>query len=129
MATKKKPSSGDRTKVKDMLAMSWVMNNLNDKEILAVDATDFDAERFTDFMEKCVDSGLDVKMGWDNYSKSYQVTAMGSWQGFNNESIACSARGVTIFDAWKILWFKIDVIADWDLRQFVNQSGERSKRG
>lgn len=119
----------ERVKIKDFSAMAWVMNNLSEQEILTLDTMPFDGVRFSEFMEKCVDNGLDVKIGWDTYAKSYQVSAMGNWQGFQNVGIACSARGLDIFDAFKILWYKIDVIALWDLTQFVDISGTRSKRG
>jgi hypothetical protein len=118
-----------REKITDFRALNWVLNNLSDTEIASMDATEFDVGRFGDFMEKLVDNGFDVKMSWDTYSNTYQISAMGTWQNFANENFAVSARGMDIFDCWKVLWFKIDFIAMWDLSQFLDKSPSRKKRG
>lgn len=133
MASKGKPKMTDpkidRQKIKDFMSLVWVLNNLSDTEISKMDTLPFDGERFSEFMELLVDGGMDVKLSWDTYSKSYAISAMGAWVGFPNEGVAISARGVDIFDAWKILWFKIEVIAGWDLKQFVDNVPVSRKRG
>jgi len=118
-----------RVKIKDFMSINWVMNNLSDDEITALDQTEFDGERFADFMEMCVDNGLDIKVTWDNYAHTYQVTLIGAWQGFPNESCGVSSRGNDIFDAFKVAWFKVTIIANWDLRSMVELKETRRKRG
>jgi hypothetical protein len=118
-----------REKITDFRSLNWVLNNLSDTEISAMDATNFDPERFAEFIEKLVDNGFDVKLTWDTYSNTYQISAMGAWQNFPNENFAVSARGMDMFDAWKVLWFKVDFIAQWDLSQFLDKSPSRKKRG
>lgn len=118
-----------REKTDNFKAMQWVMNNLSDKEISAMDSQQFDGERFAEFMERLIDGGFDVKISWDTYSDAYQVSAMGVWKNFPNQDVACSARGLDVFDAWKILWFKIDFVANWDLQQFVGDEKVKSRRG
>lgn len=118
-----------REKIDDFRNLRWVLNNLSDTEIVQMDATAFDSERFADFMEVLVDNGFDVKLTWDVYSSTYQISAMGAWKHYPNTNYAVSARGLDIFDAWKAIWFKIDFIAGWDLPQFADNEVVRRKRG
>jgi hypothetical protein len=133
MASKSKNSKADdskkRIKIADFKSIVWVLNNLNDDEIAAMDMLPFDGEKFAEFVELCVDSGLDIKLSYDDYSNAYQCTAIGAWQSFHNAGIGVSARGLDIFDSFKILWFKVEQIAGWDLRQFVDKQSVRSRRG
>jgi hypothetical protein len=119
----------DREKITDWKSFQFVMNNLNDEELAALEQAPFDSERNSEFLEKLIDNGFDVKFGWDTYSKAYQITATGSWRGFQNAGICVSARSPEVFDAFHILWFKIEFIAGWDLTQFVGQSTGKRNRG
>jgi hypothetical protein len=119
----------EREKIDDFRNLTWCMNNLSDQEISIMDTMPFDGERFGEFLELCIDVGLDIKVSWDTYSESYQVTVMGAWKGFHNAGFACSARGVDVFDAFRVLWFKISHLANFDLPSFAIESAVRRKRG
>lgn len=119
----------ERQRIKDFGSLVWILNNLSDDELSHMDSQEFDAGRFCDFLEGCVDNGLDVKFSWDNYSSSYSVQAMGAWEGFHNSGMAVSARSVDVFDAAKVLWFKISFMCEFDLTQYREKARERGKRG
>lgn len=118
-----------REKFTDWKNTVWVLNNLDENQLGQMDSMDFDGERYTEFLEKCVDNGLSIKTDWDDYSECYKVTATGAWKGFRNTGVATQARSSELADCYKILWFKISEVADWDLAQFIDKSPNRRKRG
>lgn len=125
----KKPKAKGREKIANFKDMVFVINNLDDEMLEACDRSEIDWERFGEFLEKLVDDGMSVKVDYDSYSDCFMASASGVWTGFKNTGIAVSARGENVVDALKILHFKIDVVADWDLVQFKEKSATRRNRG
>ena len=120
--------SKKRQKVTNWKDTVWVLNNLSDDQLVEMDAQPFDVERYAEFLEKLVDMGLEIKVGWDDYSKCYQVTVTGSWKDFPNTGYATSSRSSEIVDCFKIIWFKLDYLSNYDLTIWHNES-KRRKRG
>jgi len=132
MATKKKTKgqSDKRVKIQDWKSIKWVLNNLDDDTLSQIDATEFDTERYLDWIAHLVDNGFVINFGWDDWSKCYQVTATCSFEGFANSGYAVSARSDEDFvDAVKILWGKIEFVANFDLPSTYEKTPTRSKRG
>lgn len=119
-----------RTKFLDFKDYKWVLNNLSDQEFAALDALDFDAERFMESVELLIDKhGLELKMGWDAYSECFMVSLQGSWLGYPNTGYCVAARSESVLDALKILWFKYEVVAGGDLASVYHEPQKQKKRG
>lgn len=131
MAKKIKASDdGKRIKFTDWKNTKWVLNNLDDEQIAKIDAAEFDTGRYLDWLSYLVDNGMEIKLGYDDWSKCYQATITGAWENFLNTGYAVSARSDEGFeDALKILWGKFEFIAQGDLAACYEKKPKRSKRG
>jgi len=119
-----------REKFQDWKNTRWVMNNLNEEQLAAMDETPFDAARAFDWFAHLVDNGVDVKMSWDDWSQCYSMTIQGAFLGFVNAGYACSARSPEGYeDCTKILWYKFEYLANGDMSQAYEKAPKRGKRG
>ena len=126
---KRKPTKKDR--LDDFRNLTWVLNNLTEGELTEADSTEFDVERFGEFLDICIhEHGMDFRFTWDAYSNSYQATLVGAWKGYPNAGYAVSARSDRGFaDCALLLAFKFDRIADRDLGSVADERPSRRKRG
>lgn len=131
MATKtKKDEPKKREKFADWKNTKWVLNNLDDEQLAAIDSMEFDTGRYLDWLAHLVDNGMELKLGWDSYSNCYQATLTGAWKGYPNTGYAVSARSDEDFeDCVKILWGKYEFIAQGDLASCYEKPPKRGKRG
>lgn len=132
MATKPKSAekSKKREKFLDWKNTKWVLNNLDDEQLAVLDSTPFDTARYMDWFSHLVDNGIELKIGYDNWSECYQATITGAYNGFVNTGYACSARSDDGFeDCIKILWFKFEYLCNGDMSQAYEKTPKRGKRG
>jgi len=118
-----------RKRWQDWANTKWVLNNLDEEQLAAMDSTPFDTGRYMDWVAHLVDSGIELKLGWDDYSKCYVGTMQGSWIGYPNTGYACSARSDDFEDIIKILWFKFEYLCNGDMSQAYSAPEKRRKRG
>jgi len=120
-----------RSRIADFRALKWVLNNLEEKELDAADAMDFDVIRFAEWLEILVEKeGFDFKFGWDVFAGCFQMTLIGAWTGFVNTGYAVSARSDAGFeDCARLLVFKVETIALRDLSSVYSEQPRRPKRG
>lgn len=122
--------SEKRIRFQDWKNTKWVLNNIDDDLLAQIDNADFDTGRYMDWLSHLVDHGIEVKFTFDDWSQCYQATALGAWQGFPNCGYAVAARSDEGFeDCIKILWGKIEFIAQMDLVACYEQPQKRSRRG
>lgn len=118
-----------RKKFLDWKDTRWVLNNLDEEQLVQMDNTPFDVARYMDWISHLVDMGIEVKLGWDDFSRCYVGTLMGSWVGYVNTGYAVSARSDSFEDIIKILWFKFEYLCDADMSKAYEQPKSRKRRG
>lgn len=134
MASKTKPQRENgtdkrRKKFTNYQKTQWVLNNLADEQLDDMDKRDWPYEDVFTFFDTAISRGLDIKVGWDDYSQCFKATASGMWLGFTNTGYATQGRSSDCQDALKILWYKVVVVCDWDLSQYAAGTTEREIRG
>jgi len=130
-ATKQMDKEGlKRKRFEDWTNTKWVMNNLDENQLALMDATEFDVAKYVDWFNHLVEHGIDIKLGWDNYSYCFQATLQGSYHNYPNCGYACSARSSEGFeDCIKILWFKFEYLCDGDMAQAYVDPPKGKRRG
>lgn len=118
-----------REKFGDYKNSRWVLNNLDETQLLLMDNTDFDLSRAMEWVESLVDEGMELKFTWDTYSNCYQANIFGSFMGFTNTGYGVSARSDSFEDIIKILWFKFDYLCERDLTQAYEPVTRSKRRG
>lgn len=132
MATKTKREKTDpqkRVKITDYKSIKWVLNNINDEQLAAIDALPVDVERMFDWIAHLIDHGIDLKVSWDDWSKCYQLTITGNYEGFLNSGYAMSARSDDMSDGFKILYGKFEFLCNGDMSTMYEQQTKRARRG
>lgn len=118
-----------REKFGDYKNSKWVLNNLDETQLLLMDNTEFDVSRVMEWVETLVDAGMELKFTWDTYSNCYQANIFGSFVGFTNTGYGVSARSDSFEDIIKILWFKFDYLCERDLTQAYEPVAKSRRRG
>lgn len=134
MARRTKPQregshDSKRKKFTDYRKTEWVLNNLEPEQLSDMDARDWSQGDLISFFDTAIARGLDIKVGWDDYSSCFKATAAGMWLGFANTGYATQGRSSDVGDALKILWYKCVVVCEWDLSAFSTGATEREIRG
>lgn len=94
----------------------WLLNNLSDEKLSHADSMAPTSDQLMEFVLQAVDAGLDIKVGWDDYSSCYQASAIGAWDGFPSAGFGVSARSNRDpMDALSLVWYKVVIMADGDL--------------
>jgi len=127
-ATDKPAKPKKREKFQDFKNTKWVLNNLDDTQLLLMDNTEFDMSRSLEWIERLVDDGMEFKFTFDTWSSCYQANVFGAFLGFKNTGYAVSARSDTFEDVIKILWFKIEYLCEGDLTQ-AYEAPKSKRRG
>jgi len=108
----------------------WLLNNLSEEKLTHADEIAIPAEEIMEFLMEAVDSGLDIKVGWDDHSGCYQASAIGAWDNFPSAGFAVSARSNRdCLDALVLVWYKVAVMADGDLSSLPADSDVDEMRG
>lgn len=98
--------------------LEWVLNNLSDDQLKHCDEVAPSIASLLADLNQAIDMGLEIKLGWDGYSKCWQASAIGAWKDFPSEGYATSARSsADIGDALLLLWYKIVIMSEFDLSQ------------
>lgn len=118
-----------REKFLDFKNSKWVLNNLDETQLLLMDNTEFDMSRGLEWFEKLVDDGMEVKFTYDIWSNCYQGNIFGAFNGFKNAGYGCSARSDSFEDIVKILWFKYEYLCEGDLEQAYEEKPRGKRRG
>lgn len=129
MPKKTEKKSGKRKKFVDWKNTKWCLNNLDDDMLAQIDSMHFDTERYMDWVSHLVDNGMELKLGFDDWSECYVGTLIGGWEGFVNTGYAVSARSDEDFvDVIKILWGKYEFIAQGDLSAVYETPPKKSRK-
>lgn len=105
--------------------IKFVLNNLDDGMIEDLNAYEAKKPDLSAFLSDCVDKGLDIKIGYDNYSGGYQAIATGNYKDFPSSGYACSGFSRSdAYDALFVLWYKVSVVCQFDL----SSAKDREKR-
>jgi hypothetical protein len=131
MARKTKAKFEERKKIafKDS-NLKFVLNNLDSGQLEELDTFEENPPNLADFLTACVDNGLDVKVSYDTYSKGYQASAIGSWQNYPSADCGASAFSrSSADDALFVLWYKVEVISQYDLSQHAGREKITKERG
>ncbi len=108
----------------------WVLNNLSEEKLAHADTIAPSDPALLEFLGEAVDSGIDIKTTWDDYSNCYQVSAIGAWDGFPSAGFAVSARSNRdTHDALCLVWYKVVILADGDLSSVPSEQEEDDLRG
>ncbi len=130
MAKKKQQSDIKRTKRAFGAKLKWVANNLSEEKLDHVDQLAPSSEQLMDFFLEALDVGLDIKVGWDDYSSCYQATAIGAWDGFPSAGYAVSARSSRdAYDALILMYYKVFVMAEMNLSNLYTDKESEDFRG
>lgn len=130
MAAKKKASDGKRKKRAFGSKLTWLLNNLSEEKLNHADELSPTSDTLLEFLMAAVDAGLDIKVGYDDYSGCYQAVAIGAWDGFPSAGYAVSARSNRdCSDALTLIWYKVVVMADGDLSTLPSDRDVDDMRG
>lgn len=130
MAQKKKDKNSKRIKRNFGAKLVWLLNNLSEEKLAHADEIRPTDAAVLDFFLHAVDSGIDIKVTWDNFSECYQASAIGSWDGFPSAGYAVSARSARgTHDALALIWYKVVVMADGDLSSLPSDQDVDDLRG
>lgn len=130
MAKKKQEPTSKRKKRAFGSKLVWLLNNLSEEKLAHADAVSPSTEELLEFFMGAVDSGLDIKITWDDYSSCYQASAIGAWDGFPSAGYAVSARSSRdCGDALALVWYKVVVMADGDLSTLPSDRDVDDMRG
>jgi hypothetical protein len=130
MSKKKSNSETKRIKRAFGSKLIWLLNNLSEDKLAHADELAPTAPTIMDFLMEAVDHGLDIKVGWDNYSECYQASAIGSWDGYPSAGYAVSARSNRdCMDALALVWYKVVIMADGDLSSLPSDKQVDDLRG
>lgn len=130
MTKKTKKADSKRKKIAYGAGLVWVANNLSEEQLKHADEIAPDTAEIIEFMLSSVDAGLDIKVGWDDYSNCYQAVAIGSWSDFPSSGYAVSARSSRdVLDALVLVWYKVMVMAQGELSSLPSAKEEDDMRG
>lgn len=130
MKKQKKASSGKGDKRAYGAGLTWVANNLTEKELKHADERGITPESIMEFLLNAVDYGIDIKVGYDAYSEAYQITAVGAYKDTPSAGFAVSARsGRDVFDALVLICYKVEVMAEFDLSTLPSEKDLDDLRG
>lgn len=116
MARGKKKQDGKRQRRDFKDGLVWVANNLNEGRLEHADKLAPSAEDLFDFLLQAVDAGIDIKISYDTYSDCYQATAIGAWEGADSSGFGVSSRSARdVRDAVVLIWYKVAIMAEYDL--------------
>jgi hypothetical protein len=118
--------SGDEVVPFDKI--QWVFNNLSTGELEMFDNNPLTLAQTLDGVHRLIEMGFKLSMKWDAFSETIQVTAVCNESVQENSGLATSARGNDAGDALALLVYKILIIAEGDLRPYIETS-KRSNRG
>ena len=108
--------------------IQWVFNNLSDGELEMFDNNPLSYPQISDGIHRLIESGFKLSLKFDAFSECIQITAVCNEPEHENSGLATSARGSDAFDAMALLVYKILVIAEGDLRPYVEEK-RKSYRG
>lgn len=130
MSKSKKAPETKRVKRSYGSKLIWLLNNLSEEKLNHADGIAPPAEAIMEFIMEAVDSGIDIKVGWDDFSGCYQATAIGAWENFPSAGFAVSARsGRDCLDALVLVWYKVVVMAGGDLSSLPSDQDVDDMRG
>lgn len=108
----------------------FVLNNLDDGQRAELDAFENTPPDLLSFLSDCVDKGIDVKLGFDSYSKGYQAVATGVYKDFPSAGFATSGFSKSgADDALFVLWYKVAVVCQFDLSSANGRENITKLRG
>lgn len=103
----------------------FVLNNLDNQQQKHLDEISVSSDELWSFVDRAYEAGFFLSVKYDAYSKSAQATMVCNMIGGNNEGLAVSGRSTHgAADAVLVCWYKIAVIAEWDLRSCVDEKPE-----
>lgn len=110
--------------------ITFVLNNLDNGQLEELDNLEKTPPDLYSFMSDCVDKGIDLKIGYDNYSKGYQAVATGAYDGFPSAGFATSGFSKAgADDALFVLWYKVAIICQFDLSSANGREKRTKQRG
>lgn len=111
-------------------SMDFVLNNLDDGQLEELASFESNPPDLYSFLSDCVDKGLDIKIAYDSFSGGYQAIATGGWKNFPNEGLGCSGFSKSdASDALFVLWYKVAVVCQFDLRTAKGREKRTRLRG
>jgi len=130
MATKIKPKKAEGRIRAEFGKMSFVLNNLDDGQIEEMERLEGTNVDVWGFVNSCIDNGLDIKLSHDTYSGGYQAIATGAWKGFPSEGFGTSAFSKSgADDALFVLWYKVEIVCEYNLASASNREKRTRERG
>lgn len=110
--------------------MQFVLNNLDDGQLEELDKMPFGQVDVVGFITNCVDNGIDVKISHDSYSGGYQAIASGGWKDYPSEGFGTSAFSKSgADDALFVLWYKVEIICEYNLSSASGREKRTRERG
>lgn len=98
--------------------ITWVLNNLTDKELAAFDQMNPDYSKIFADLGEDVEAGWKLSAKWDTRSGAFQVTMIANLAEMENAGFALSARSDDLLDAYGLVWYKLHIIAQVDLSEY-----------
>lgn len=103
----------------------FVLNNLDNQQQKHLDEISVSADELWSFVDRAYEAGFSLSVKYDSFSKSAQATMVCNMIGGSNEGLAVSGRSAHgAGDAVLVCWYKIAVVAEWDLRSCVEEKLE-----
>lgn len=110
--------------------MQFVLNNLDDGQLAELDKLEETRIDVWGFVTSCIDNGIDIKLSYDTYSKGYQAIATGAWAGFPSCGFGTSAFSKSgADDALFVLWYKVEIVCEYNLGSAANRDRRTKERG
>lgn len=109
--------------------IQWVINNLTDKDLDAVDAMNIDSLHIDNFMSEQIESGGQFSFKYDHYSECPQLSLMYLEKNNHHTGFALSARGSDFNHCIKILMYKFFEVAKGDLTNLSEVKRSTRKYG
>jgi len=126
---KAKPKTGVREFLKFGASIAFVLNSLDSGQAEELELATLSADDLLSFVDRAGDVGFSVSCKFDTYSKCWQATMICNEVGAVNEAMGVSGRSSHGYaDALVVCWYKLAVIAEWNLRPFIETEGKQRRR-
>ena len=109
--------------------VTWVINNLTQKDLDIVDDMDVGLEHIQAFFDEQIDCGGQFSFKHDYYSDCPQLSLMFLETGNHHTGYALSARGADFTHCAKIIMYKFYEVAQGDLTALSDNRQNRPKYG